>query len=151
MFDSFPKFPTGILYGNYYQLGNFDECVNVIQPLSQVSTNNTPIQGQYCLADVKLIRNQPSSVVNPVNHKKKYSQYWNKLLQHPNRFQFRDKVIHWGICLPSSCTSYDASIFVREIFTSIAVNIGPVDVQVKENNCYVNKKQPLRTGEIIYG
>lgn len=50
MFDSFPKFPVGILSGNHYQLGNFDECIKVHQPATDDDSRR--IRGQYCLTDI---------------------------------------------------------------------------------------------------
>lgn len=44
VFDSFPKFPVGILYDSSYQLGNFDECTTVKQGF----------YGQYCLTDISI-------------------------------------------------------------------------------------------------
>lgn len=54
MFDSSPKFPVGMLFGSYYQLGNYDECVSIKKLIKQ---KNKTIQGQYCLADVALTSN----------------------------------------------------------------------------------------------
>lgn len=50
MFDSAVKYPHGILYGSLYQLGNFDECISVIEPEKE-------FRGQYCLADVTIKSN----------------------------------------------------------------------------------------------
>lgn len=61
--DSFPKFPESILYGNFYQLGNFDEC---IEAKSSVKTENdiskNTITGQYCLADIHFSRKLETKV-----------------------------------------------------------------------------------------
>lgn len=45
MFESWNRYPNGILAGNNYNLGVYDECVDV----------HYPIQGQYCLSEVKLM------------------------------------------------------------------------------------------------
>lgn len=51
VFDASAKFiPTGWLDGSTYNLGNFDECVDV-----EVSVdNNDYIQGQYCLVEIEI-------------------------------------------------------------------------------------------------
>lgn len=46
--ESWNRYPIGILAGNKYHLGIYDECVDV----------HYPIRGQYCLSEVKII---PSS------------------------------------------------------------------------------------------
>ena len=43
MYDATGKQPSGILDGNIYSLGHFDQCLNVKSP-------DNKIQGQYCLA-----------------------------------------------------------------------------------------------------
>jgi hypothetical protein len=52
VFDSSSKFPVGLLFGNFYQLGNFDECIGLRQPVSNL--NEVPLRGKYCLADIEL-------------------------------------------------------------------------------------------------
>lgn len=59
MFDSFPKFPVGIIYGNHYQMGNFDECVGVKRLLKE-EEEDILLQGQYCLADIHFQRKKES-------------------------------------------------------------------------------------------
>lgn len=47
MFDSWGKIPTGIFYGNTFDLGNFDQCMttNLMTGLDSVGN----ISGHYCL------------------------------------------------------------------------------------------------------
>lgn len=57
MFDASAKFiPTGWFDGCAYNLGNFDECVNV-----EVLTDGDYIRGQYCLVEIE---------INPIAHSK---------------------------------------------------------------------------------
>lgn len=44
--DSWGKFPSGILSGNFYELGSFTECLNL-------KRNGERYESQYCLASVK--------------------------------------------------------------------------------------------------
>ena len=39
--------PTGMLYGNVHSYGNFDECLEVVEPKNE-------FQGQYCLATMQV-------------------------------------------------------------------------------------------------
>lgn len=43
--ESWNRYPVGILTGNKYQMGVYDECVDV----------HHPIRGQYCLSEIKLL------------------------------------------------------------------------------------------------
>lgn len=46
MVDAWGKVPSGILAGNLYELGNFDQCLSIEQSV----VNAGRIRGQYCLA-----------------------------------------------------------------------------------------------------
>nr|XP_023017426.1 nose resistant to fluoxetine protein 6-like isoform X2 [Leptinotarsa decemlineata] len=134
LFDSFAKFPVGILYGNYYQMGNFDECVGVRKHIEMKD-----LQGQYCLADI-YFKQKNERVERSINLPlKKY------------RYAFNNSLLHWGICLPSACTTLDSEIFTREIFASSAENFEVVSVSVDPIKCTVNKSPPFTTLEIVYG
>lgn len=53
VFDASPKFPVGALYGSFYQLGNFDQCISIKQPKEELfSPLQHPIAGKYCLTDI---------------------------------------------------------------------------------------------------
>ncbi|KAJ8978537.1 hypothetical protein NQ317_009480, partial [Molorchus minor] len=142
MFDSFPKFPVGILYGNYYELGNFDECIGVKHSVQEHGISTT-IQGQYCLADIHF-KNRQGSVgrFSRAVHDEKIKK---------NRSKFNNTVIHWGICLPSSCSTEDAGVFVREIFSSVVENFEVVSVTIEPNKCYYEHSSPITTLEVVYG
>lgn len=139
MFDAFPKFPVGLMYGNLYQLGNFDECTSV----SYLTKENSNIQGQYCLADIayKLKANN-SGFSDPFEN--------DDFKQH-RRFKFNSSLIHWGTCLPSSCKPKDVSILVQEIFTALIGNFESLEVNINDKNCYFQETFQTSTGEIIYG
>jgi len=42
--ESWNRYPIGILAGNKYHMGIYDECVNV----------HYPVKGQYCLTEIHL-------------------------------------------------------------------------------------------------
>lgn len=47
MFDSWTKFPSGVLSGNTMDLGNFDQCVSLKHDTK--STAYGEIRGQHCI------------------------------------------------------------------------------------------------------
>lgn len=47
MLDSWGKIPSGILLGNFYELGQFDECLASSSPAT-----TSHFIGQYCLSRV---------------------------------------------------------------------------------------------------
>lgn len=56
MIDSWGTFPSGILYGNVIDLGNFDECLGIDHAVT--STHN--VQGKYCLSKLQLASSIPT-------------------------------------------------------------------------------------------
>jgi hypothetical protein len=68
--DSSATHLGGVLYGNVYQLGNFNECLEV----------NGPLQSQYCLAKVTV--NVPHTGTDIDPYIQKYdpeSSVWDKI------------------------------------------------------------------------
>ncbi|XP_017083961.2 nose resistant to fluoxetine protein 6-like [Drosophila eugracilis] len=65
MIDSWGSIPSGLLYGNFYDLGNYDECLNINK---QISSSHS-IQGKYCFLSASLggVLGIPALDVKPVN------------------------------------------------------------------------------------
>lgn len=74
MFDASVKSPVGMDYGNEYQFGNFDQC------LESREQHGKEIQPKYCLLKVNLVNS---------------------------------RTIHWGICLPDSCSNEEFTAFLK--------------------------------------
>lgn len=50
--DAWGKIPAGILSGNLYSLGQFDECLAVQHELQAADASSSTIRTQYCLAEM---------------------------------------------------------------------------------------------------
>lgn len=61
MFDAWGKIPSGILVGNKYEFGSFDECLAV-----NYNESGSTFVGQYCLAHVNVILPEESARAIPV-------------------------------------------------------------------------------------
>ncbi|CAG9765105.1 unnamed protein product [Ceutorhynchus assimilis] len=130
LFDAFPKFPLGLLYGNMYQLGNFDECISV---------QNVEITGQYCLADIAFqVKDNYTGLVRPLDDESE------------QRGKFNSTSIHWAICLPSTCNPKDGEILVEEVFSSL-IDLKSLEVIIEEKSCYYKQPNTTSIGEIVYG
>ncbi|XP_060523554.1 nose resistant to fluoxetine protein 6-like isoform X2 [Cylas formicarius] len=134
MFDSLPKFPSGLLDGNLFVMGNFHECVE-----TEWRQSNSTFSGQYCLAEVyfKLYKDNGGLFRMDPN-----------LSQHV-RMRFNSSVVHWGMCAPSSCTPTDVKVFVEETF-SIVDSFESLRANVNDKNCYARRETRITNGEIIY-
>ncbi|XP_030026901.2 nose resistant to fluoxetine protein 6 [Manduca sexta] len=89
--------PQGLLFGNRYQLGNFDQCLNA--PWSDKHKN---LRFKYCLADIILERTDKDKR-KPVD--KPLSPYQSALdfieYRPPHTRPLNE--ITWGVCAPVSC------------------------------------------------
>nr|XP_008198006.2 PREDICTED: nose resistant to fluoxetine protein 6 isoform X1 [Tribolium castaneum] len=130
MFDASSKFPVGLLHGNFYQLGNFDECIKV--------RHESPIQGQYCLASVELIKKQSDGRVarSFEKHKDKSRHIFNSTM-------------FWSVCVPSSCQVDEVRRIITQLFTLATKQ--PIAVTLRDDRCHVAKTEPITPLEIIYG
>lgn len=73
MFDASAKFPSGILSGNTFYLGNYDECIGI-----NVQLDNDVIKGQYCLPKITIeIPNIPLS--NSTDENDNFLSTWSKI------------------------------------------------------------------------
>lgn len=51
MYDSSVKLPFGVEYGELFQFGNFDQCMEIA---GDFKDENVVVNPQYCLADVEI-------------------------------------------------------------------------------------------------
>ncbi|CAO1376055.1 unnamed protein product [Diamesa tonsa] len=131
MHDSSAKISSGILNGNINQLGDFDQCLNVLNP-------DEEFQGKYCLAYL-----QPS-----VSDNSTYLKYLFNLVQSyeviksnfddPGHRIARFSTINWALCIPSTCSNYDVEMTLKEYVTRLSNDTGvSFKVQVNEDMCQV--------------
>ena len=72
MLDASSHQPNGIMFGNVYQMGNFDQCLEVRKPITT----------QYCLVkvSVKVTLDFTSSDFNPfVQQYDPYMSAWHRI------------------------------------------------------------------------
>lgn len=76
--DAWGKIPSGILYGNTYELGQFDECLAIEKP----ADNENPyiLKGQYCLTQLSIGGDSaPSQIFDEIGN--------NRQLKKDNKFK----------------------------------------------------------------
>ncbi|CRK87301.1 CLUMA_CG001103, isoform A [Clunio marinus] len=113
MFDASVKSPVGVENGVEYQFGNFDECLQIA---TDFKTDGVDIQPKYCLADVTMdgyvVRKTASRNVEIKN----------------------STIVHWGVCLPASCSNEDINLLMKSLTRQSEVNIDSKKCQVKETS-----------------
>lgn len=128
MSESWSRYPVGLLAGNRYQMGVYDECVDV----------HHPIRGQYCLSEIKL--SPPDGKNYGFNRTENLDDFgnnhaWKTVLgwvDYPDQVQRNS--LHLGICIPDSCTATDLQtslqneldkVFIPEQFKAV-VKVNPL-------------------------
>lgn len=114
MYDSWGHFPSGILSGNVYDFGYFDEC-----SVADMST-------QYCLVEVNISLTLKPNVL-------RYDRFFNflsidKFFSHPLRGLGRV-----GTCYPSSCSPNLTAVLYQTFINESNVVVTPSGIQ-----CYIN-------------
>ncbi|CAH1712124.1 unnamed protein product [Aphis gossypii] len=123
VYDSWSRYPNGILVGKTHQMGVYRECIDVHQPM----------QGQYCMTTTKL---KTVDGADPVDLKKKdemesYDHAWNEILgfiDYNDRYHRNEVKI--GICIPESCTAENLEISLQNELDRVFL---PYRVQPKVN------------------
>nr|CAD7397972.1 unnamed protein product [Timema poppensis] len=135
MFDATSKFPMGVLQGAAYNLGNFDECLDV--------DNGANITGRYCLARVEFNSLKwRASDAGTAWEKLRVSGDSRKVVASNDRMKMRRNVFYHGVCFPSSCGASDVEYWLNTVLTTFQSSTQTkFRVEVSESMC--QKKDEL--------
>ncbi|KAH8241180.1 hypothetical protein KR032_001439 [Drosophila birchii] len=116
MIDAWGSIPSGLLTGNSYDLGNFDECLNIKKDISETRV----IRGKYCFLTVSLgqllgVNNAALAAIN----------------------------FHSATCFPSSCSAAHMNAFVGQLMnqflnSSITIN----GMSISDSSCQTSESEP---------
>ncbi|XP_077531116.1 nose resistant to fluoxetine protein 6-like [Haemaphysalis longicornis] len=112
MFDSTGKPESGVLTGGLTFLGSYSECLAAVaeSTLTEEQWNSevrgSPFSSQYCLVTTVLPHNHP--VESETQNISEF--FWN---------QVRDNIVRIGICVPSTCSERDATVFGSQLLKKI--------------------------------
>ncbi|KAG5864991.1 hypothetical protein JTB14_029921 [Gonioctena quinquepunctata] len=122
MFDASAKFPSGVLAGSSYALGNFDQCVGIKVPYP-----SGEFGGKYCMAKITVI---PPSDDNP--HRdidfvhEEYQNYhnistWRKISMPRNYKRKTDRASWTSATLQEALAAIENGRAVGEVSRSSAI------------------------------
>ncbi|XP_014372009.2 nose resistant to fluoxetine protein 6 [Papilio machaon] len=95
--DSISSEPQGLLYGNRFHLGNFDQCMD-----SPWHKNYPDLRTQYCLADIVLERSDRTPRKRNKDLNDPYQSALD-IIEHRSLFMRPLNYLTWGLCVPSTC------------------------------------------------
>jgi len=114
VFDAWGSIPSGLLTGNIYDLGNFDECLNIKKETSLGRT----IQGKFCFLSVS-----PAKMLG---------------LNNTILGTFRT-----GTCLPASCSAAQMNTFVGQMVKQLLnVSIPSTAMSIRDSTCQTSESEP---------
>uniref|UniRef100_A0A182P7U7 Nose resistant-to-fluoxetine protein N-terminal domain-containing protein n=1 Tax=Anopheles epiroticus TaxID=199890 RepID=A0A182P7U7_9DIPT len=114
LLDSWGKWPAGIFAGNMYELGHYDECVDLRHSYGPPGSPST-LQGRYCMLTVPLhgllqqMRRPYAPRIMPGSSDGQWAAYL-------------------GVCIPSACT---ADRF-RQFLETVVPGLPPVQLRCNE-------------------
>ncbi|XP_039757818.1 nose resistant to fluoxetine protein 6-like [Pararge aegeria] len=94
--DSISSEPEGLLYGNRFHLGNFDECMS-----APWYKQHPELRTQYCLSDIVLERTVRAvkTAADPFNP---YESALN-VIEYESPIKRPLNQLTWGVCVPAVC------------------------------------------------
>ncbi|XP_047545507.1 nose resistant to fluoxetine protein 6 [Vanessa atalanta] len=133
MFDATAKPPSGILSGNGNQYGDFDECLGI----------DGAVRGKYCLASLQVsIGGEKGQQLDYLVHSGHYLR--SNVTDMGHRLP-RYSSILWGVCIPSSCSSFDLEDELSHKLSDLGIS-----VKVHNTLCTVkNFKRPYSFGKTL--
>lgn len=115
MLDSWGSFPSGLLYGTFYDLGNFDECLNINQEISSSQT----IKGKYCFMAVPLRDVLDTGIES-----------------------LEGMQIKIATCFPASCSATQIETFAGQLYQNKVNSSMSFNISIDEDGCQISDPVP---------
>ncbi|KAH8247739.1 hypothetical protein KR038_009246 [Drosophila bunnanda] len=117
MIDAWGSIPSGILTGNKYDLGNYDECLNINKDLSEGVT----IRGKYCFLQTSLgaILGSELGALEALSK------------------------IKTATCFPASCSAAHMNLFVSQVLQRVLnLEIPSTAMGISDSSCQTSESEP---------
>ncbi|XP_040172754.1 nose resistant to fluoxetine protein 6-like [Anopheles arabiensis] len=115
LLDSWGKWPAGIFAGNLYELGHYDECIDLRHDYGGSPAMDT-LRGRYCFLTVPLAGLLPSKRPTPPTQRIMPGTSGGPL------------AAHLGVCIPAACSAEQ----FQQFLTRIVPNLPPVQLTCNE-------------------
>ncbi|XP_034664724.1 nose resistant to fluoxetine protein 6-like [Drosophila subobscura] len=119
MIDAWGSIPSGLLYGNAFHLGNFDECVKI----SKEVTSSHRISGKYCFLIVPISSTSQSAALG-------------------------SSTLRIGSCFPASCSAAHMDTFIGQLMQKL-FNSSSTSIRISETSCQTNESKPWNGMQIF--
>ncbi|CAH0717421.1 unnamed protein product, partial [Brenthis ino] len=126
MYDATAKPPSGILSGNANQYGDFDECLAI----------DGAVRGKYCLASLQFNVGGEKGY-DHLDYLIHSGHYIRSNVTDMGHRVPRFSSILWGVCIPSSCSSFDLE-------DELSLKMSDLGISVKVQNIMCTVKNVTR-------
>ncbi|XP_022256139.1 nose resistant to fluoxetine protein 6-like [Limulus polyphemus] len=133
MLDSTGKIPSGILHGSLAELGDYEQCQNIVV-YNRRDDNKERFRGRYCSVHVQPYL--PPGVKYHVYSTNKTIHDLEEMYSYLSRGSFR-----LGLCLPSSCSLKDVQQMASQVRKRIELNVTVNWCQVKDSTWSLDNSQ----------
>ncbi|XP_038218192.1 nose resistant to fluoxetine protein 6-like [Zerene cesonia] len=116
--------PSGLFYGNRYNLGNYDECIKPYW-----LKTHPDLLTQYCTAEVYLSEKKFTGVV-----KDPYSTV-EQYIHSESRYGLRFNCFTWGVCVPRSCERHSVNKIVMALYKLTHLVNSIQDPRIQVDSC----------------
>ncbi|GIY00764.1 o-acyltransferase like protein [Caerostris extrusa] len=130
--DSSGRLPSGTLEGTLTDLGDYDQCLDVVQPKK---AKHMDIQGQYCTLEVQPVLPELHS---RVSMNTKVLDFGNistdsvlSDLSHGSAL-FHLMVMRIGVCVPSPCVADDIQALSAALLKKVPVQVSVRNCEIKQ-------------------
>ncbi|XP_065353566.1 nose resistant to fluoxetine protein 6-like isoform X2 [Cloeon dipterum] len=151
MLDSSANFPSGVLEGNVYNLGDFDECLSV---------DTGHVRGRYCLATLNLLgpaspASKEQQKSRPVHYAHRvpdpYTNAWDQIQNRGERWRFSRDAIKLAVCVPKWCTSLDVQRAMLDVYSTITATMNAtLRVEVPEKLCQTKQNFEVSYLDVLF-
>ncbi|XP_076313904.1 nose resistant to fluoxetine protein 6-like isoform X2 [Tachypleus tridentatus] len=133
MLDSTGKIPAGILHGTLTEMGDYEQCQNIVV-YNHEDKSKERFRGRYC--SVRVQPYLPPGVTYHVYSTNKTIHDLEEMYSYLSRGSFR-----LGLCLPSSCSLKDVQQMASHVRKKIDLNVTVTWCEVKDSTWSLDKGQ----------
>ncbi|KAJ3658758.1 hypothetical protein Zmor_010479 [Zophobas morio] len=136
MFDSSSKLQAGILDGNLFEFGAFQQCLHIYK-----DSRYGPIRGKFCslkiIPDVQLLK-------KILEFRNISSKRFGKVYQFVS-----NAALAWSVCVPASCNSHDVYKHFSKSIYPLTEGLN-VTISFRDEDCVtISDEVPLNRTELL--
>ncbi|XP_045776608.1 nose resistant to fluoxetine protein 6-like [Maniola jurtina] len=141
--DSISSEPEGLLYGNRFHLGNFDECMR-----APWYKQHPELRAQYCLSDIELERTdravtKAADPFNPYESALNVIEYESPIKRPLNK-------LTWGVCVPAVCQPKSVEKLTSVLLAHSHLGAVGLRARISVTDSCQKADEPLRFDGLFY-